>query len=198
MVTLREVAGDPEEVAALQRIMERDEGFALRVTGHPPGPADAQSTLMFVPEGRSPDDKVAFGVWADDELVGILDLLLRYPDAETLDIGLLQIDRDRQGQGIGAAACRALEREVRARWPWARRLRLSVVRTNDQVLGFWRRMGFTETGEVRPYRYDQLESEAILMDRRLPARDDRGGRAGVTRRRGGGPGRPGGRGGGGR
>jgi hypothetical protein len=24
--------------------MESDEGFALRVTGHPPGPADAQST----------------------------------------------------------------------------------------------------------------------------------------------------------
>jgi hypothetical protein len=93
--------------------MERDEGFALRVTGHPPGPADAQSTLMFVPEGKSPDDKVAFGVWDDGELVGILD----------------------------AAACRALEEEVRSRWLWVQRLRLSVVRTNDQVLGFWHRMG---------------------------------------------------------
>jgi hypothetical protein len=29
-----------------------------------------------VPEGKSPDDKVVFGVWMDDELVGILDLLL--------------------------------------------------------------------------------------------------------------------------
>jgi uncharacterized protein len=164
-VTLREVAGDPEELAALQRVMESDEGFALRVTGHPPGPADAQSTLMFVPEGKSPDDKVAFGVWVDGELVGILDLLLRHPDPETVYIGLLQIDRARQGQGIGAAVCQALDREVAARWPWARRLRLSVVRTNDNVLGFWRRMGFAETGEVRPWRYDKLESEAILMDK---------------------------------
>jgi ribosomal protein S18 acetylase RimI-like enzyme len=169
VVTLREVTGDdPAELAALQRVMESDEEFALRVTGHPPGPADAQSTLLFVPEGHSPDDKVVFGVWADGELVGILDLLLRYPDHETLYIGLLQLDRDRQGQGIGAAACRALEREVAARWPWARRLRLSVVRTNDQVLGFWRRMGFAETGEVRPWRYDKLESESILMDKPVP------------------------------
>jgi hypothetical protein len=61
MVTLREVTGDPEELAALQRIMESDEEFALRVTGHPPGPADVQSTLMFVPEGKSPDDKAPFG-----------------------------------------------------------------------------------------------------------------------------------------
>jgi hypothetical protein len=42
-----------------------------------------------------------------------------------------------------------------------------VVRTNDQVLSFWRRMGFAETGEVRPWRYDKLRSEAILMDKPL-------------------------------
>jgi ribosomal protein S18 acetylase RimI-like enzyme len=168
-VTLREVAGDAEELRALQRVMESDEGFALRVTGHPPGPADAQSTLMFVPEGRSPADKVAFGVWVDDALVGLFDLLLRHPDEETVYIGLLLVDRARQGRGIGAAACRALDREVAARWPWARRLRLSVVRTNDQVLGFWRRMGFAETGEVRPYRYDRLESEVVLMDKPVAA-----------------------------
>jgi hypothetical protein len=80
VVTLREVAADREELAALQRVIESDEDYFLRVTGHPPGPADAQSTLMFVPEGTSPDDKAPFGVWADDELVGLLDLLLRYPE----------------------------------------------------------------------------------------------------------------------
>jgi uncharacterized protein len=170
VVTLREVTGDPEELAALQRIMESDEGFALRVTGHPPGPADAQSTLMSVPEGNSPDDKAPFGVWAGDELVGLLDLLLRYPDDQTVYLGLLLIDRARQGQGIGAAAFQALERDLLPRWPWARRLRLSVVRTNDQVLGFWRRLGFAETGELRPWRYDKLESEAILMDKPVGSR----------------------------
>ena len=182
MVTLREVAGDPDELRALQRVVESDEGFALRVTGHPPGPADAQSTLMFVPEGSSPDDKAPFGVWVGDELVGLLDLLLRYPDDETLYIGLLQIDRGRQGQGIGTAAIQALERELLPRWPWVRRLRLSVVRGNDQVLGFWRRLGFTETGEVRPWRYDKLESESILMDKVLTGRPGPRGRR--RRRRG--------------
>ena len=164
---LREVAGDAEELRALQVVIESDEGFALRVTGHPPGPADAQSTLLLVPEGRSPEDKAPFVVWASDELVGVLDLLLRYPDEETVYIGLLLIDRARQGQGIGTAAYQALERDLLPRWPWARRLRLSVVRTNEQVLGFWRRLGFTETGEVRPWRYDKLESESIPMDKRL-------------------------------
>ena len=100
---------------------------------------------MFVPEARSPDDKVAFGIWADDQLVGILDLLLRYLDEETVYLGLLLVDRARQGQGIGTAARQALDRE------W--------VLAPD---------GFAETGEVRPYRYDKLESEVILMDKPVP------------------------------
>jgi ribosomal protein S18 acetylase RimI-like enzyme len=167
-VALREVAGDPEELRALQRVIESDEDYALRVTGHPPGPADALSTLLVVPEGTSPDDKVVFGVWVNDELVGILDLLLGYPDPETVFVGLLLIDRSRQGQGIGAAAWQALERQMLPRWPWVRRLRLGVVRTNEQVLGFWRRLGFVETGEVRPWRYDKLCSETVLMDKPVP------------------------------
>ncbi len=34
-------------------------------------------------------------------------------------------------------------------------------------------MGFTETGEVRPWRYDKLRSEAILMDNTLAAMSSR-------------------------
>jgi hypothetical protein len=30
-------------------------------------------------------------------------------------------------------------------------------------------MGFTETGEVRPWRYDKLESESVLLDKPLSA-----------------------------
>jgi RimJ/RimL family protein N-acetyltransferase len=107
-------------------------------------------------------------VWLGDELVGILDLLLRYPDDQTVDPGLLLIDGAHQGRASGTAAFQALERDLLPRWSWARRLRLSVDRTNDQTLGFWRRLGFTETGEVRPCRYDKLESESILMDKPIP------------------------------
>jgi hypothetical protein len=44
-------------------------------------------------------------------------------------------------------------------------------------------MGFTETGEVRPWRYDKLESESILMDKVSPVRG--GGPGGTGGREGG-------------
>jgi ribosomal protein S18 acetylase RimI-like enzyme len=186
VVTLREVAADREELAALQRVIESDEDYFLRVTGHPPGPADAQSTLRVVPEGTSPDDKARLRRLGRRRAGRAARPAAPLPRDETIYIGLLLIDRAHQGQGVGTAAIQALQRDLLPRWPWARRLRLSVVRANDQTLGFWRRLGFTETGEVRPWRYDKLESESILMDKVIPAR------------RGGGPGPAGGRGGGAR
>ena len=41
-------------------------------------------------------------------------------------------------------------------------------------------LGFTETGEVRPWRYDKLESESILMDKVLGVTRWRGGCRGPT------------------
>ena len=85
---------------------------------------------------------------------------------EFVFIGLLLVQRSRQGQGVGAEAMAAVERYV-GQWPEARRFRLAVVDTNAPVLGFWRRMGFEPTGETRPYRYDLLESTTRLYERDL-------------------------------
>jgi hypothetical protein len=52
-------------------------------------------------------------------------------------------------------------------WPGIQSVRLSVIRTNEQVLPFWKKMGFVETGEVKPYRYAQLTSEVIILEKRL-------------------------------
>ncbi|MGH3854441.1 MAG: hypothetical protein ACRDR6_13300 [Pseudonocardiaceae bacterium] len=46
-------------------------------------------------------------------------------------------------------------------------IRISVVRTEDIVLPFWRRMGFTETGEVQPYAHDDVVSESIILTKSL-------------------------------
>jgi hypothetical protein len=50
-VTIRPLSADPSEIAALQQVLESAPSYAERVTGAPPGRADALSTFTALPEG---------------------------------------------------------------------------------------------------------------------------------------------------
>jgi hypothetical protein len=76
------------------------------------------------------------------------------------------LTRRGRGRGLGRAAYEAIEAQVR-RWPQVYTLRLAIVATNAEVVAFWHRMGFSETGEVRPYHYDKLLSESIIVTKPL-------------------------------
>jgi len=165
-VAVRALTGAREEMAELQRVLEQAPQYAERITGAPPGHADAQSTYSALPEGKDYDDKFVLGIYAGSTMVGCADLIRGYPDAATAMLGLLVIAEPWQRRGLGSAAYREIEGFIRA-WGSCSRVRLGVVGTNRQVLPFWRRQGFAETGETRPYRYGPIVSEILLMDKRL-------------------------------
>ena len=62
-LTLRALAGETEEMRELQRVLGEAPTYAQRITGLPPGKADAQSTYSALPEGKSYDDKFVFGIF---------------------------------------------------------------------------------------------------------------------------------------
>ena len=103
------LTGEPEEMLALQRVIGAAPGFALAVTGLPPGPADARSTFTVLPEGRSEDDGFVYGVYLDGQMIGCADVVRGYPDPSTAFIGLLLISEDSKRRGCGTAAYEALE-----------------------------------------------------------------------------------------
>jgi ribosomal protein S18 acetylase RimI-like enzyme len=159
---------DADDVGALQALIESDPGYTERITGYPPGPADAQSLLMMRPEGLPEDAKVVLGAFDGGELVAVIDLLRGYPDQSYAFIGLLQVHGDRRGRGVGGTAYGLVERYVAAEWPEVRRLRLAVVDTNAEAAApFWIRQGFERTGQVKPYRYDKLRSSTRLYEKAL-------------------------------
>lgn len=171
MTVLREVT--PGDLDALQELIESDAGYTERITGYPPGEADAQSLLMMRPEGLAAGAKKVLGFWEGERLVAVVDLLRGYPDEHTAFIGLLEVHGQHQGRGAGAAAYRGVEEYVARAWPEVRTFRLAVVDTNaEQARGFWERQGFEATGEVKPYRYDELESTARLYEKQLDRRGD--------------------------
>jgi len=163
---LQEIAAG--DVDAVQELIESDPGYTERITGYPPGAADAQSLLMMRPEGLAQEAKVVLGVRDGDQLVAVVDLLRGYPNAHTGFIGLLEVHGAHQGKGVGRTAYELVERYVGENWPEIRIMRLAVVDTNAAAATpFWVRQGFEATGEAKPYRYDKLESVARLYEKRL-------------------------------
>ena len=158
--------GSPEQMHELQRVLESAPNYAHAVTGLPFGAADAQSTYSALPEGKSYEDKFVFGILAAREMVGCADVIRGYPDAQSVLIGLLLIGEPLQRRGIGSAAFRRIEATAK-HWGECRRIRVGVVRTNAAVLPFWHRLGFRETGELKPYRYAGVQSETIVLQKPL-------------------------------
>lgn len=136
------------------------------MTGVPAGPADAQSTYTILPEGKSYEDKFVFGIFPGSEMVGCVDLIRGYPTPNTAYLGLLLVSEKRQRQGIGRVAYHLVEEVIRA-WGGCDRIRLAVVRTNEQVTPFWQRLGFKPTGEIKPYRYGSIISESVLLEKAI-------------------------------
>jgi hypothetical protein len=101
------------DAEAVQALIESDPGYTERITGSPPGAADAQSLLTMRPPGLSDEAKVVLGVFeggdADDsgghrtessagrDLVAVVDLLRGYPEEPVAFVGLLQVRGGRQG-----------------------------------------------------------------------------------------------------
>lgn len=159
----------PADVDAVQELIESDPGYTERITGYPPGESDAQSLLMMRPDDLPEESKVVLRAFDDGQLVAVVDLLRGFPNERTAFIGLLEVHATHQGRGYGGTTYRLVQRYVETTWPEVRTMRLAVVDTNAQVAtGFWQQQGFEATGEVRPYRYDKLESSARLYEKQLP------------------------------
>ena len=101
-VDLRLLSGGPEEMAALQQVLEGAPTYAERVTGHPPGPADAQSLMTILPPDIDYADKFVWGVMLDGEMVGCADVIRGWPSVDTAHIGLLVLERRTSAEDLAA------------------------------------------------------------------------------------------------
>src|SRR3954468_18143320 len=83
VIGLRLLTGERAEMAALQRVLEDAPRYAERITGAPPGPADAQSTYTVLPEGKGHEDKFVYGIDAGGEMIGCADVIRGWPRPDT-------------------------------------------------------------------------------------------------------------------
>lgn len=123
------------------------------------------SFLDKVPPGATREQKFVWALRVDGHLVGCLDAVRSWPQRHIVTIGWLIVDAAHRREGLATEAFGALVKRCRG-WPGVRQLRLSVVETQADAIGFWRAHGFRETGE-RARREDHLADQRV-MARPLP------------------------------
>lgn len=166
-IALRLLTGERAEMQELQRVLEEAPTYSHRLTGGPPGRAEAQSLYTALPEGKSYDDKFVFGIYLGEAVIGCVDLIRGYPNAATAMLGLLLLSEKHQRRGAGRRAYALIEQFVQG-WNGCDRVRIAVVRSNEDVLPFWTKLAFEPTGQVRPYRCGVVVSEHVALEKRLP------------------------------
>jgi RimJ/RimL family protein N-acetyltransferase len=148
-------------MAALQCVLDSAPGYFETVCAAPPGRAEAQRTFTALPEGKIYDDKFVWRLYSGEAMIGRADVIRGYPSRERAVIGLLLPAERWQRRGLGRAFAALLERRI-ASWPEIERLRIGVAASNDGALAFWRKLGYCETGQVRPPRSGFVREVIVL------------------------------------
>lgn len=139
--------------------------YSQRVDGVARRSHAAHEFATALPPGRELRHKYAFLAKLGDVAVGLADIIDGYPSRGTAFIGLLAVRETVQGSGIGQRLFQEVERFARNELG-ARTMRLAVVEANP-VIGFWVKMGFHPTGEVKPFEGEAIKSQSILMEKVL-------------------------------
>jgi len=148
-LTLRLLTGLPAEIGELQRVLEAAPSYYLAVTGLPAGDAEAQSIYTGLPHGKTYADKFVWGLYGGQSMIGCADVIRGYPARDKAVIGLLLIAQPWQRRGLGRSFAILIEQAIGA-WPEVECLRLNVAVSNSSAHAFWLKLGYRETGEMKP------------------------------------------------
>ena len=128
--------------------------------------------MKALPPKVEPENKYYIGFYDKDALIGVMDLILGYPDEDTAFIGFFMMDILAQGKGKGSGiideVCAYLKESRIAK------VRLGWVDGNAQSAHFWHKNGFIETGitsKTEDYTVVLAERTLLKMDIAKTAED---------------------------
>lgn len=96
--------------------------------------------MSALPPGKDYDDKYYIGFFDNNILIAVMDLIMGYPDKDTVHIGFFMVDVNHQGRGVGSAIIQhiiCVLKKIRYT-----KIRLGVDKENPLSYSFWRKNGF--------------------------------------------------------
>ena len=130
-------AVEQPDLAAVLSLLEREPGVP---EGERPTLDSLRRDLAQLPPRCQPSQKDDLALWREGRVEAVLDLVRGYPRANTLFVGLLQVEPALRRQGLGREIVSALS--AAAAGAGLERLRLACRRDNEGGRAFWEAMGF--------------------------------------------------------
>lgn len=119
------------------------------------------NTMCALPDGKSIADKHFVGFFDGNNLVAVLDLIEKYPDKQTVFIGLFMVAAAYQGRGVGSKIVSSCFKQLDAEG--YTHVRLGYVKTNPQAKSFWQKLGLVPTGiECEQENYTVVVTDRII------------------------------------
>lgn len=123
--------------------------------------AGIRADMTALPPGKAPEDKHYLGFFDGRNLVAVMDLIEKYPDDDTVYIGLFMMDSHYQGRGVGTAIISEAANCLK-QWGY-RQIKLAFAKGNPQSEAFWLKNHFRKTGQES----DMGDYVAVRMCRAL-------------------------------
>lgn len=167
LISIERLTGSKDELQALQTVLASVPSYSVKTTGEDPTKTMAKDLFeRILPEGFTAENRYLYGIYFNHKMIGCMDLMRSYPDEKTVTMTMLLISDDVQGAGLGSEAYKEAEVLIKE-WKDFNRLRLEMVRTLEQVMPFWRKMGFRKTNETLNYEVGSVKSRTVVLEKNL-------------------------------
>ena len=135
-----------------------------KISDTPPTISNVEEDIEIVPDGVQKNQKNYKLISFNDEILGVVDYLIDYPEKNTVLIGLLIIKNDKQKQGLGTKIFRYLENSFKNKN--FLKIRIGVLVDNQIGLSFWKKQNFKEI-ERKFLKFEKSEKEVIVMEKEI-------------------------------
>jgi RimJ/RimL family protein N-acetyltransferase len=157
-ITLRKI--DSQYLDVLQGLLDAAPSYYMKIDGVP-NAGSAKELFEELPPNCTYDNKHVLLIEQEATAIGVIDLIIGYPDSKTAFIGLLVLDEKFQGKGLGLASYKLLEEYI-AQFKISS-IELGVNDTNDVGMAFWSKLSFTPNGRTRINKGKRVTSTVIVL-----------------------------------
>ena len=162
-IKLISVNNDELKNEALNIYLKNDYYFS-KILDNLPNISAVEEDIKAIPNGVQKNQKNYRLISFNNEILGVVDYLIDYPEKDTILIGFFIIKNDKQKQGLGAKIFRYLENLFKDKK--FLKIRIGVLVDNEIGLSFWKKQNFKEI-ERKFLKFEKSKKEVIVMEKEI-------------------------------